>query len=163
GSDPEKLARYRALSRLHTGWAETPTPERLAFGRGLALVAEHTWGGDIKTYLRDETAWDRAEFAAARRTDYRFANAGQCRAGQRAYVGTALAALGPADRAEADAALAALVVAPEAAPVAGTTLRDGGWTAELDAASGDIVRLSSPGGRVLEGLGNSLIGYRHES
>ncbi|KQX34337.1 hypothetical protein ASD04_17010 [Devosia sp. Root436] len=71
-SDPEKLARFRALQRLCDGF-DTITPERLAFGRGLTQVAEHTWGVDIKTYLRDETAWTRPDFEAARRSDYRFA------------------------------------------------------------------------------------------
>lgn len=71
-SDPEKLARFRALQRLCDGF-DTITPERLAFGRGLTQVAQHTWGVDIKTYLRDETAWTRPDFEAARRSDYRFA------------------------------------------------------------------------------------------
>ncbi|MDF2798589.1 MAG: hypothetical protein K0R85_1333, partial [Devosia sp.] len=51
-SDPQKLARFRALQRLHDTWTSKSTPERRAFGRGLTMVAEHTWGVDIKTYLR---------------------------------------------------------------------------------------------------------------
>src|SRR5690606_31997408 len=42
-TDPYKLARFRTLQRLYDGF-DTLTPERLAFGRDLAMVAEHTWG-----------------------------------------------------------------------------------------------------------------------
>ncbi|QDZ11915.1 DUF5054 domain-containing protein [Devosia ginsengisoli] len=163
GSDPEKLARFRALSRLYDCWAEAPTPERLAFGRGLTMVPEHTWGVDIKTYLRDETAWDREKFEAARQADYRFAYTEQSWAEQRAYLTSAVEHLVPADRAVADAALAKLTPRVPAEPVAGTEIGHDGWRAELDAQSGDIVRLAAPDGRVLEGLDGSLIGYRHES
>ncbi|HTO27107.1 MAG TPA: DUF5054 domain-containing protein, partial [Devosia sp.] len=161
-SDPLKLARFRALQRLYDGF-DTLTPERQAFGRGLTMVAEHTWGVDIKTYLRDETAWDRPAFEAARRTDYRFAYAEQSWAEQRGYIATALEALDPADRLAADAVLAELAPAAPAEPVPGIALRDNGWTAELDAASGDIVRLTAPGGQAIDGAAGLLLGYRHEN
>lgn len=161
-SDPQKLARFRALQRFYDG-LETHTPERQAFGRGLAMVAEHTWGVDIKTYLRDEVAWDRPAFDAARATDYRFAYTEQSWAEQRAYVETALAELDPADRALADTFLTPLRPSTAPKPTAGTTLADGGWTAELDPATGDIARLVSPRGEVLAGRAGSLIGFRHES
>ena len=71
-SDPVKLARFRALQRLYDGFeAEGLDAGRRAFGRGLTLVAEHTWGVDIKSYLRDDRAWDRGAFEAAR-GGYRF-------------------------------------------------------------------------------------------
>jgi hypothetical protein len=161
-SDPLKLARFRALQRLYDGF-DTITPERQAFGRGLAMVAEHTWGVDIKTYLRDETAWDRPDFEAARRSDYRFAYAERSWAEQRGYIDTALEALTPEDRAKADAALAKLTPAPVAEPQTGTRLADNGWSAELDAATGDIARLTAPDGQVIAGQNGSLLGYRHES
>lgn len=163
GTDPEKLAYFRALQRLYDGWAEELTPERQRFGRGLTMVAEHTWGVDIKTYLRDETAWDRDDFEAARRSDYRFAYAEQSWAEQRGYLSTAMDELGPADRGAADAALAELALPEPLVPAPGARISDGGWTAELDGRSGDIVRLTAPDGRVLEGVGGSLMGYRHES
>src|SRR5690606_31816623 len=72
-SEPQKLARFRALQRLDDGWEAAPTPARRAFGRGLPLVPAHTWGVDIKSWLRDETAWDRADFDRLRAHDYRFA------------------------------------------------------------------------------------------
>lgn len=161
-SEPAKLARFRALQRLYDGF-DTITPERQAFGRGLAMVAEHTWGVDIKTYLRDETAWDRPDFETARRSDYRFAYAERSWAEQRGYIDTALEALTPEDRAKADAALAKLTPAPVAEPQTGTRLADNGWSAELDAATGDIARLTAPDGQVIAGQNGSLLGYRHES
>ena len=108
---PATQTRSRAsshLQRLYDGFAaETLTPARLAFGRGLAMVAEHTWGVDIKSYLRDETAWDRPAFEAARaeRLPLQYSEASW--AEQRAYLDHAVAELaGPTDIATAvDAAL----------------------------------------------------------
>jgi hypothetical protein len=161
-SDPKKLAQFRALQRLYDGF-EVVTPERQAFGRGLTLVAEHTWGVDIKTHLRDETAWDRAAFDKARVSDERFAYTEQSWAEQRGYITTALDALGPDDRAAADAALAELAPPAAMEPRAGAILSEGGWAAELDAITGDIVRFKAPGGAVIEGADGALLGYRHES
>ena len=161
-ADPLKLARFRALQRFYDGF-DAITPERLAFGRGLAMVAEHTWGVDIKTYLRDETAWDRPDFERARRSDYRFAYAEQSWAEQRDYLAAARAALGSADRAMADAALAELVPPPPATPQPGTQLAHNGWSATLDATTGDIAQLTAPDGRVLAGAAGALLAYRHES
>ena len=162
-SDPEKLMRYRALGRLYDSWAAAPSKEQLAFGRGLALVAEHTWGVDIKTYLRDETAWDRADFAAARRNDPRFAYTEQSWAEQRAYLDAAVAELVPADRAKAKAVLDGLAMPRIVTAGPGTQLADGGWRAELNPETGDIARLLSPWGVEIAGREGSLIGYRHES
>ncbi|QYO77724.1 DUF5054 domain-containing protein [Devosia salina] len=162
-SDPEKLAQFRSLSRLYDGWAGALTPERLAFGRELAMVAEHTWGVDIKTYLRDEQAWDRADFEVARRSDYRFAYAEQSWREQRAYLTAAVDCLAPADRLLARMALEALEPGKSPALVPGTQIQNGGWQADLDAQSSDIVRITAPDGRVLEGAAGSLLGYRHES
>jgi hypothetical protein len=152
-SDPHKLARFRALQRLYDDFASDLTPERLAFGRELAMVAEHTWGIDIKTYLRDETAWDRPRFEPARAKDYRFAFAEQSWTEQRQFLDTAIAALSPPDQVRA----AAATMAPAA-----SGLSDGGWRADCDPITGDIVRLASPTGAVLEGSG-ALFAYRYES
>jgi hypothetical protein len=161
-SDPHKLGQFRALQRLYDGF-EDITPERQAFGRGLALVAEHTWGVDIKTFLRDDLAWDRPAFEAARQSDYRFAYTEQSWAEQRGYIATALETLGASDRAAADAALVELAPGAPAEPRPGTSLRDEGWSAELDPLTGDIARLTAPGGAVIEGAAGALFGYRHES
>ncbi|WP_297109499.1 DUF5054 domain-containing protein [uncultured Devosia sp.] len=162
-SDPAKLARFRALSRLYQGWDGALTPERLAFGRGLTMVAEHTWGVDIKTYLRDETAWDRADFEAARRSDYRFAYAEQSWREQRDYLVSAIDHLVPQDRQSASMAFEQPAPDPAAARVPGQRIEHNGWSADLDLESGDIVRIAAPDGRAIEGLDGSLLGYRHES
>ena len=158
-----RLARFRALQRLYDGWEADLTDSRLAFGRELAMVAEHTWGVDIKSYLRDETAWDRDAFDTARRSDPRFAYTEQSWAEQRALLDAAVDRLTPPDRQAADEASAALAVASRTATVPGQTLSDGGWHARLDPVTGDLASLVTPDGSEIAGLGGSLIGYRHES
>ncbi|HEV7292238.1 MAG TPA: DUF5054 domain-containing protein [Devosia sp.] len=162
-SDPEKLARFRALQRVYDGFEEALTPERLAFGRGLAMVSEHTWGVDIKTYLRDETAWDRPDFEKARQTDYRFQYAEKSWAEQRGYLDTAVAELTPPDQAIAQAALQELTAGAEPELRNGSELRDGEWSTKLDPMTGDITSITAPDGRVLAGRDGALMGYRHES
>lgn len=72
GSDPRKVAHFRALSRLHAEWTgqratesrHREEPELHSFGRNLLLVAEHTWGLDDKTHLADYTHYSREQFDA---------------------------------------------------------------------------------------------------
>lgn len=164
GTDPHKLARFRALQRLYDGFDGALTPQRQAFGRGLTMVAEHTWGVDIKTYLRDDKAWDRTDFEAARASDYRFAYAEQSWDEQRGYLTRATDALEAADRAAADAALAELACPAEPQGLAqGNALTVDGWTVTLDPATGDITGLTRPDGASLEGAHGPLLAYRHES
>ncbi len=56
GTDPAKVAAYRALCRLHTKWEHDESvswddPSYRAFCGKLLLVPEHTWGMDEKTHL----------------------------------------------------------------------------------------------------------------
>ncbi|WP_193337276.1 DUF5054 domain-containing protein [Devosia beringensis] len=162
-SDPHKLARFRALSRLYDRFVPDLTPQRRAFGRGLTMVAEHTWGVDIKTYLRDDTAWDRDDFERVRATDYRFAYAEASWAEQRAYLDAAVEELDPDDRAAAAAVLAETAVPARAEGTAGATISSNGWSAAINADTGDIASLTAPDGRTLLGHDGSLLGYRHES
>ena len=151
GSDPHKISRFLALQRLHDQFAaEGLTNERRSFGRGLAMVAEHTWGVDIKSYLRDETAWDRADFEQLRKTDYRFAYSEQSWGEQRAYMDSAIALLTSPDR---DRALAV-----ESSEAAGAE----GWRVERG-PSGDVASIRAPDGRTITGANGSLLGYRYES
>src|SRR5690606_14863556 len=162
-SDPVKTARFLALQRLYEGFTEL-TPARLAFGRGLCMVAEHTCGVDIKSYLRDETAWDRRDFAAARTADHRFGYTEASWAEQRAYLDAALAALEPADRPAAEAALRETLPGPAATPGAlPEELLVGGWRVRFDRASGDLGEIASPDGITIAGRNGSLLGYRYES
>ena len=163
--DPTKTARFLALQRLYGRFAaDGLTPSRLAFGRELAMVAEHTCGVDIKSYLRDDNAWAREDFEAARRDDYRFAYAQASWEEQRAYLDEAVLALEASDRDRAREVLAELA-AP--AVIEGTArdlrLKAGDWTIELDGANGDVASITAPSGKRISGRDGSLIGYRYES
>ena len=167
-SDPEKTARFLALQRVYDRLAvEGLDDSRLDFGRRLAMVAEHTCGVDIKTFLRDEAAWDRPEFEAARRLDPRFRFAESSWAEQRGYLDAAVDALSPADRPAGQQALAELrpgdPVAADAPTAGAVEIRAGDWRLGVDGATGAIARLSAPDGRILEGIGGSLIAYGYES
>lgn len=165
GTDPEKIARYLALQRLYGRFAEERmTASRQAFGRKLALVAEHTCGVDIKSFLRDEKAWARPAFEAARKTDPRFHYTEASWAEQRAYLDQAVAELDAEDAARAEAALAELAVSPRPEPgSAAARLEVGGWVIDLDPLTGDVAALTAPDGRTIRGANGSLIAYRYES
>lgn len=157
------MACFRALSRLYDSFVPDLTPQRRAFVRGLTMVAEHTWGVDIKTYLRDDMAWDREDFERARATDYRFAYAQESWAEQRAYLDAAVDELDPVDHALVQAALLQAPVPARAEGIAGATIKSNGWSASIDATTGDIAALAASDGQALLGRDGSLFGYRHES
>jgi hypothetical protein len=82
-SDPLKLARYRQLMRAYdacvTGdpaQCDPRDPRVLNFTRLAIKVSEHTWGGDVKTFLNDEIHWDNPSFHALQydpaQTNYQF-------------------------------------------------------------------------------------------
>jgi hypothetical protein len=164
-TDPLKTAKFLALQRLYDRFAgEGLNRRRLAFGRGLAMVAEHTCGVDIKSYLRDDKAWAKADFNAARKTDYRFAYTEASWDEQRGYIDQAVAELDADDQQRAQAVLAELF----APALVGSTSREirlsaGGWSIELDEVTGDVMALTSPRGRRIAGHNGSLIAYRYES
>lgn len=168
GTDPLKVQKFLALQRLYDGFAaETLTPSRRAFGRGLCLVAEHTWGVDIKSYLRDTEAWDRPAFEAARATDFRFAYSEASWAEQRAYLDQAVAVLEPGDQRRAEVALNELNL-PDAANGQGerltnTLIEADGWTIGIDPASGAVTTLTSPDGATVVGNGGALLAFSYES
>ncbi|MFP3543630.1 DUF5054 domain-containing protein [Rhizobium sp. SIMBA_035] len=164
-TDPQKTARFLALQRLYDRFAgEGLNRSRLAFGRELAMVAEHTCGVDIKSYLRDDKAWSRPDFEATRKADYRFAYAEQSWQEQRDYLDKAVSMLEPDDAALATDAVSALS-APALPVIAGreTVLKTGGWTVTLDGQSGDIASIATPAGMVIPGRDGALLGYRYES
>lgn len=164
-SDPSKLAGFRALQRLYDRFEEENlTPSRIAFGRRLCLVAEHTWGVDIKSYLRDERAWDRSAFEDARKTDYRFSFAEASWEEQRRHLDAALSELSPDDLGRARSALADLATpARITSPAEGNQLIRG-WRIEADLATGGIARLVSPDGTTIEGReGGPLLSFSHQS
>lgn len=108
GSDPWKVARYRELAALHReALAADPglaqDPRFLRFAENLLLVAEHTWGRDMKTVHPPSRAhpewriltpgrWRTAEFRRDRAAGAFAAKEFSWRE-QRAYLNHAVAAL----------------------------------------------------------------------
>ena len=73
-SDPTLLSRFTRLQRLREQWlAEGRLEEHdeidWTLGDRLALIAEHSWGYDVKRYLPDYTIYDKPAFRAARAKD----------------------------------------------------------------------------------------------
>ncbi|MGG6311970.1 DUF5054 domain-containing protein [Paenibacillus macerans] len=70
-TDPRKLAGYRELLRLRSKWlgegsiGENDADYR-AMSEALMLVAEHTWGLDLKKWLPDFRSYAKQDFHAAR-------------------------------------------------------------------------------------------------
>jgi hypothetical protein len=128
------------------------------------MVAEHTCGVDIKSYLRDDKAWAKADFEAARKGDYRFAYTEASWDEQRGYIDQAVAELDADDQQQAQAVLAELF-APALVGSASRETRLGAsdWSIELDEVTGDVAAVTSPLGRRIAGRNGSLIAYRYES
>lgn len=64
GSSPLRMAQFRELSRLYDQWIESgeidPKSEvAVNFMLRLGLIAEHTWGLDVKTHIKH---WDKYDF-----------------------------------------------------------------------------------------------------
>jgi len=167
GTDPVKVSRFLELQRLYDRFEEEGlTSQRTAFGRRLCLVPEHTWGVDIKTFLRDEMHWDRADFDRARQSDPRFAFCESSWDEQRAYLDTAVDALDDEDRALAETVAAAAKpssggAAVHASAETASDIEIGGWRLAIDRASGAVQSLSSPSGKRI--AGDKLIAYVYES
>jgi hypothetical protein len=71
GTDPRKVAMFRALSRLRVKWLkegrlDPESGEHTELSDNLLLIAEHTWGMDEKTHLADYRNYSRADFQRAR-------------------------------------------------------------------------------------------------
>ncbi|KJE93927.1 hypothetical protein CAOG_004643 [Capsaspora owczarzaki ATCC 30864] len=78
GSDPKKVAQFRALTRERSACitdihCDSDLPSFFNFSRLLLKGAEHTWGGDVKTFYQAETNmasvyynWSNAAFQAVR-------------------------------------------------------------------------------------------------
>ncbi|MFF2479409.1 DUF5054 domain-containing protein [Paenibacillus sp. NPDC058071] len=74
GTDPMKVARFRELLRLRDKWVSEGTllessAEYKAMSDDLLLVAEHTWGLDVKKWLPDFRNYAKKDFNAARVVD----------------------------------------------------------------------------------------------
>lgn len=100
GTAPAKTRRFRELCRLRNQWLESGIPARYArkffsFSENLLLVAEHTWGLDVKTHLADERAFAERQIAPARKTPP-FRRMERSWIEQEQYIEKAVAALGGA-------------------------------------------------------------------
>lgn len=112
GTDPAKVAQFRALSRLRRRFiAEGQLIEGgeidRHFAENLLLVAEHTWGLDVKTHLKDFRSYSREALARSLRKA-NFKKLASSWNEQRAYLGAAVQALPLALRKTAQADLRAL-------------------------------------------------------
>jgi len=127
GTDPAKVAAFREMERLRREWirAGSLTEKSAADFRlceKLLLVAEHTWGMDIKTHLHDRTTWTPSQVQAAARKPNFKAVAASWRE-QRAYLDEAIAALPGALATRARSRLKSLHAA--ARPVGGRRVKGG--------------------------------------
>jgi hypothetical protein len=74
GTDPGKVARFRELLRLRKTWEAEGRLSPADGGYGdfydqLIMIAEHTWGLDLKKYLGDFKNWQAEDFKIARQAD----------------------------------------------------------------------------------------------
>lgn len=176
-SDPEKVARYRALLRVRRALLAAGSQAAETVDRALLPVPEHTWGLDEKITLHDTVRWTGTRLAELRRepATRRFESSW---AEQRAYVDEAEAALrravAAADQHEVDDALAA--TAPSRPDLAegsrlgfqpwpcGAPLSTPGWTVAVDPVTGAITSLTQRAtGRVLADTEHPLALARYQT
>lgn len=108
-SAPLRMARYRALSRLYDKWLEEgslvmDSPTARTFALRLGMIGEHTWGANLKKFLKDWNSYDVDAFNKARKEGvFDFIQASW--AEKDVYVDQAIALLPPKLQAEAKRAL----------------------------------------------------------
>lgn len=73
-TDPWKVSCFRRLLKLKETWISEgklliDSPAYDCLMEYLLLIAEHTWGMDVKKYLLDFTNWDKEAFRQARKAD----------------------------------------------------------------------------------------------
>lgn len=112
GSDPVLMAEFRALSRLRLNWINQGkftfgSKQDMAFGLPLLMVAEHTWGRDVKTFLKDWNIYLPDDFKAARQKP-NFKQMEQSWKEKRNYIDRAIKALPTEEKQEALTVLKAL-------------------------------------------------------
>ena len=165
GTAPKKVARYMSLRRLYDEWVcEGLTPLREVMGRRLGLIAEHTWGVDIKTFLRDEVAWDRAEFKAARQSDPRFALTEKSWQEQEAFIDDAIDVLDPEDQSVAIRASTPITLkASSAVPSKQGSLAISNGVLDFDPQTGFLSSVCFPSGHTLSTISGSLGTLSYES
>lgn len=71
GSSPLRMSAFRTVSDLFSDWIHNKkidinSNEAIDFALELGLIAEHTWGLDVKTHLQNWDVYDYDRFCAAR-------------------------------------------------------------------------------------------------
>jgi hypothetical protein len=180
GSDPWKIARYRELTDLHRrALAADPALSRnrsfQKFAESLLLVAEHTWGRDMKTVhppSRRHPEWRIITPGRWRTADFRrdraagvFADKEFSWREQRAYLNQAVAALrGTPLAREARRTLTACTarkpVTSGLARFSGLRGTLAGHAVAFDPRTGALIRWTTPDGRTLAGRSHAL-GHFH--
>ena len=112
GSDPLRIAQFRELMRfrealLGAGNLIAGGAEDISFSKSLAMVAEHTWGMDVKTYLKSWDIYSQEKFEASRNTEP-FRRVEKSWQEKRNYIRDAVDALGTDLSLKADEKLNAL-------------------------------------------------------
>ncbi len=152
GTDPSKLAQFRELCRLRTRWVARKVPEAKLerFSRSLMMTAEHTWGMNKNTNLRDNVHYTKEQFNAVR-GQANFRRMERSWREQRAYISEAVSRLPAALRTEARTALAALRPSPSARRLTpagkGSRFEGAHFSLRLDAQTGAIASLVDRSGR----------------
>jgi hypothetical protein len=157
GSDPQKVAAYRALLREREGRRADPQVDRT-----LLLVAEHTWGLDQKVVLPTEPGWDAGalselrDSAAGRRFEASWAE-------QRAYVDAAAGLLARLGRSlpQSDDDRPHLHI--DAMRPIGLGEDGGPSGLVLDPSTGAVVGWHTPGGRALANAEHPLGLVTHQT
>jgi len=169
GTDPQKTAHFRELSRLRQAWLAAGVDQEkiTGFSRKLLVVPEHTWGLDVKTHLNNWTHYAAQDFQAARsQPNFRKMEASWQE--QRGYLKDAVAALPPDLQDEAGQRLAQLKPArPDAREydqIADPARRfqAGLFTAAFDPQAGCLTILEVNGSK-LAGPENCLGKYWYET
>ena len=148
GTDPRKAAAFRQLSRLREQWISEGrlvfgSKTDFAFGGNLLLVAEHTWGMDIKSHLKDWKNYLGDSFRKARRTKpFRLVESAWQE--QRDYLENAVASLPTGLQKDARSALDGL------RPAFGKSAKSGPGALQQHAESGAwVAKATSGGGNLL--------------
>lgn len=155
GTDPKKTAQFHELSRLREQWIaqgklEEAGADDMKFGEQLLLLAEHTWGMDLKMHLRDWRRYGPRAFANAR-TEINFLKLEKSWQEQRAYMITALELLPSALKAEAQESLQQLEPKLDSSSDGwraidfGTPFQLGDFEIALDPETGGVVQLNRCG------------------
>jgi hypothetical protein len=150
-SDPDKVARYREMSRLRQKWV---AQGKFAIGdatdrnllRNLLLAVEHTWGNDTKTYLDYDHYRSQDIAAASDKPGYIVMEKSWQE--KRDDITTALGTLPAGLKQEADASLAALM--PSRPSTDGMEMHDGTqpiatkrFLISIDPSTGAITQLEN--------------------